>query len=157
VPTGLPEVGVESGHARELATVFGQVQVRRIAYRQPGQANLHPAEGLLNLPMECHSHGLRRLAAIESTRGSFDGAVEAIHRATGQQASGRCRPLPNAQRSTSTPSPSPGRHRRVPLVTCSCCPVMARGWSCEPTRCDRPGGSEDRAQAGDPAVQGREA
>jgi hypothetical protein len=37
----------------------------------------------LNLPAELHSHGLRRLAAIESTRGSFDDAAAAIERATG--------------------------------------------------------------------------
>jgi bifunctional DNA-binding transcriptional regulator/antitoxin component of YhaV-PrlF toxin-antitoxin module len=37
----------------------------------------------LNLPEERHSHGLRRLAAIESSRGSFQDAVEAIERGTG--------------------------------------------------------------------------
>jgi hypothetical protein len=57
---------VETGHARVLATVFGEVRVGRLAYRAPGQANLHPADGLLNLPTGKHSHGLRRLAAIES-------------------------------------------------------------------------------------------
>ena len=39
---------------------------------------------MLNFPAEKHSHGLRRLAAIESPRGSFDAAVEAIERSTGQ-------------------------------------------------------------------------
>jgi len=81
---GLPRGNAEAGHQRGLATVFGEVQVRRIAYRARGYANLHPADGVLNLPTEKHSHGLRRLAAIESARGSFDGAVEAIERATGQ-------------------------------------------------------------------------
>ena len=38
---------------------------------------------MLNLPAERHSHGLRRLAAVEATRGSFDAAVAAIERATG--------------------------------------------------------------------------
>ena len=38
---------------------------------------------MLNLPAERHSHGLRRLAAIESARGSFDAATEAIGRHTG--------------------------------------------------------------------------
>jgi len=74
----------ETGHTRGLATVFGPVQVTRIAYRARGQANLHPADGILNLPQEEYSHGLRRLAAIESSRGSFDGALEAIERGTGQ-------------------------------------------------------------------------
>jgi hypothetical protein len=40
---------------------------------------------VLNLPAEKHSHGLRRLAAIESARGSFEQAVQAIQRITGQR------------------------------------------------------------------------
>ena len=82
---GGPRPNAEAGHTRGLDTVFGEVQVSRIAYRRRGQPNLHPADGLLNLPTEKHSHGLRRLAAIESTRGSFDDAVQAIERATGHQ------------------------------------------------------------------------
>ena len=76
---------IEAGHRRALGTVFGAVGVSRIAYRARGQRNLCPADALLNLPVEKHSHGLRRLAAIESARGSFDDAVAAIERATGQQ------------------------------------------------------------------------
>lgn len=75
---------VETGHTRSLGTIFGEITVTRLAYREPGQANLHPADALLNLPIEKHSHGLRHLAAIESARGSFDEAVEAIDRSTGQ-------------------------------------------------------------------------
>jgi hypothetical protein len=82
---GLPRASAEAGHQRGLATVFGEVQVRRIAYRRRGCGNLHPADGVLNLPTEKHSHGLRRLAAIESARGSFETAVEAVQRATGQR------------------------------------------------------------------------
>jgi hypothetical protein len=82
---GVSRPGTEAGHERGLATVFGQVQVTRIAYRRPGHPNLHPADGVLNLPTEKHSHGLRHLAAVESARGSFDAAVEAISRTTGQQ------------------------------------------------------------------------
>ena len=44
--------------------------MRRTAYRAPGQRNLCPADGHLNLPAERHSHGLRRWAAVESARGS---------------------------------------------------------------------------------------
>src|SRR5680860_1398389 len=80
-----PRGTVEAGHARGLATVFGPVDVERLAYRRRGQANLHPADAALNLPVERHSHGLRRLAAVEASRGSYDGAVEAIERACGQQ------------------------------------------------------------------------
>ena len=38
---------VEAGDARGLATVFGDVTVTRMAYRQPGQADLHPADAAL--------------------------------------------------------------------------------------------------------------
>jgi hypothetical protein len=79
---GVTHGSVEGGHTRRLATVFGAVTVGRLAYRHRGSPNLHPADGALNLPDERHSHGLRRLAAIESTRGSFDDAGQAIERAT---------------------------------------------------------------------------
>ena len=76
---------VEPGHTRGLATIFGEVQVGRVAYRRRGLANLYPADAGLNLPTQKHSHGLRRLAAIEASRGSFEEAVAAIERSTGQQ------------------------------------------------------------------------
>lgn len=76
---------VETGHVRPLSTVFGTVSVTRFAYRRRGHANLYPADGHLNLPTERHSHGLRRLAAVEGSRGSFAEATQAIGRATGQQ------------------------------------------------------------------------
>ena len=81
---GMAHGAVEPGHTRTLATVFGPVTVTRLAYRRRSHANLHPADAVLNLPVERHSHGLRRLAAVETTRGSFDAAVAAIGRATGQ-------------------------------------------------------------------------
>jgi hypothetical protein len=80
---GVVRTRVEKGHQRVLATVFGEVTVTRMAYRTPKAANLYPADGMLNLPEEKHSHGLRRLAAVESARGSFEQAAEAVERATG--------------------------------------------------------------------------
>lgn len=73
----------EPGHQRGLATVFGQVTVSRMGYRAPGARNLYPADAVLNLPAGLHSLGLRRLAAVESVRGSFQAAGEAIWRASG--------------------------------------------------------------------------
>ena len=81
---GVARRSVEEGHGRGLRTVFGEVEAKRLAYRQRGHSNLHPADVGLNLPAERHSHGLRRLAAIESARGSFEEAVGAIERSTGQ-------------------------------------------------------------------------
>jgi hypothetical protein len=76
---------VEPGHERALETVFGTVRVERLAYRAPALRNLHPADAALNLPAERHSHGLRKLAAVEAARGSFQDAAEAIERSTGQR------------------------------------------------------------------------
>ncbi|MGI8684864.1 MAG: ISKra4 family transposase [Acidimicrobiales bacterium] len=81
---GVGRGGVEVGHQRCLTTVFGEVTVTRFAYRARGLPNLHPADAVLNLPVAHHSHGIRRLAAIEASRGSFDDAVDAVRRTTGQ-------------------------------------------------------------------------
>jgi len=74
---------VERAHRRGLLSVFGEVSVERLAYRERGLENLHPADAVLNLPEEKHSHGLRRLAALEAPRGSFEDATDAIRRQTG--------------------------------------------------------------------------
>jgi len=73
----------EPKHTRILTTVVGDVTAERMAYRRRECSNLHPADGVLNLPVEQHSHGIRELAAVESSRGSFDEARKAIQRATG--------------------------------------------------------------------------
>jgi hypothetical protein len=73
----------EKGRKRPLVTKFGQVTVSRIAYRSPGRSNVHPLDRALNLPEEKHSHGLRKLAAIEAARGSHEAAAAAVTRATG--------------------------------------------------------------------------
>jgi hypothetical protein len=80
---GIARTRAERDHHRPLATVFGQVTVTRMAYRAPGAPNVHPLDAALNLPEEKHSHGLRKLAVIESARGSFGDGATAITRATG--------------------------------------------------------------------------
>ncbi len=65
--------------------MFGEVEVTRLAYRARGAENLYPADAQLNLPAERHSHGIRRLAALEAPRSSFQDAPAAILRQTGQQ------------------------------------------------------------------------
>ena len=80
---GVVRTRAERGRTRPLVTRFGQVTVSRIAYRSPGRSNVHPLDAALNLPEEKHSHGLRRLAAIEAARGSMEAASAAITRATG--------------------------------------------------------------------------
>ena len=80
---GIRHGAVEAGHTRPLTSIFGAVSVTRLAYRRRGHANLYPADAALNLPAERHSHGLRRLAAVEASRGSFEEAAAALGRATG--------------------------------------------------------------------------
>jgi hypothetical protein len=80
---GIRHGAVETGHVRALTSLFGSVQVTRLAYRHRGHVNLYAADGLLNLPAERHSHGIRRLAAVEASRGSFEEAAVAIGGRTG--------------------------------------------------------------------------
>src|SRR4029450_4790850 len=86
---GVARGSAEAGRERDLATGFGDVAVQRVAYRKRGHANLHPADAALNLPKEIHSHGLRRLAAVESTRGSFAEAGSGGAGATGERRGSR--------------------------------------------------------------------
>jgi hypothetical protein len=81
---GVIRRAIEPGHSRLLATIFGTVTVGRCAWRAQGQRNVYPADAALRLPRLRHSHGLRRLAALEAVRGSFDQATETIGRRCGQ-------------------------------------------------------------------------
>jgi hypothetical protein len=80
---GVERRAVEADHQRPLQSVFGEVRVKRLAYRARGEQNLYPADGVLNLPDEHASHGVGRLAAIESSRGSFDEATAQVRDRTG--------------------------------------------------------------------------
>lgn len=121
---GVRRARVETGHARSLHTVFGEVRVRRLAYRERGQRNLCPADGQLNLPRERHSHGLRRLAAIESARGSFEDACEAVRRQTGQTVPKRQLELLAARGACDFDAfyagrrPAPSEHADTLVITC---------------------------------------
>lgn len=68
---------------RPLMTVFGRVEVERIAVGTRGEESLFPLDAELNLPVEEHSHGVRERVANEAARGSFEDAVEAVTSSTG--------------------------------------------------------------------------
>jgi hypothetical protein len=80
---------IERGHERMLATVFGPVTVRRLAFRAPGRPNVCPADVALSLPAGRHSHGLRRAAVCEAVRGSYDTAKTVLDRRCGHVAGKR--------------------------------------------------------------------
>ncbi|HYB25299.1 MAG TPA: ISKra4 family transposase [Solirubrobacteraceae bacterium] len=86
---GVVRAAVERGHERLLSSVFGQVTVGRQAYRRRGCQNLYLADAQLNLPRERPSHGTRRLAAVGSSKGSFEEATEQVREITGLEISKR--------------------------------------------------------------------
>lgn len=75
---------------RGLKTVFGRVDVRRLGYAAAAEESLHPRDGELNLPRELYSLELRRRAAMEASKGSFEQTVEMLERTTGS-------PIPKRQ------------------------------------------------------------
>jgi hypothetical protein len=86
---GIAHRKVEPGHLRHLATVFGTVRVTRCAWRAAGARNLYPADAALNLPDRRHSHTLKRRAATEAVRGSFEAAEQTLTRSCGKVAGKR--------------------------------------------------------------------
>lgn len=82
-PDQVARTRAEHGHARLLSTVFGQVTVRRIAYRAPGAPNVHPADAALNLPPGRHSHGLSMMIALAAAVMSFGAACGRVARQAG--------------------------------------------------------------------------
>ena len=71
--------------SRALATVFGEVRVRRLGYSGAGLDSVFPLDAALNLPPDQYSLWLRRKVALEVAQGSFDEAVKAIEEGTGAQ------------------------------------------------------------------------
>jgi hypothetical protein len=71
---GVRRTRAERGHARTVVTSSGPVTVRRMAYRAPGAANLHPADAVLNLPVRRYSWQLRQAAVMYALAGSYEQA-----------------------------------------------------------------------------------
>jgi len=71
---------------RKLETLVGEVEVQRTLYQVEGIPDvpyLSPLESVLAMPAEKYSHEVRRLAAQESAKSSFDEVVELIAQRTG--------------------------------------------------------------------------
>jgi len=89
VDTTNQERGRKRVQQRTLETVFGTVSVERAGYGAEGEDSLHPLDAKLNLPAERYSLELRRRAAEEASRNSFDETVETLARYTGAHISKR--------------------------------------------------------------------
>ncbi|MEK7699126.1 MAG: ISKra4 family transposase [Planctomycetota bacterium] len=78
---------IERGYKREstrtLKSVFGEVSVDRLGYSKPGEEVLFPKDAVLNLPQESYSLGVRKLIAIEASKGSYDEAISSVKTVTG--------------------------------------------------------------------------
>jgi len=70
-------------HERTLGSLFGPVKVCRTGYGGEGLSSLHPLDAELNLPPERYSHELRRRAAEQASKGSFDEAVASLSQQSG--------------------------------------------------------------------------
>jgi hypothetical protein len=80
---GVRRTRAERGHGRTVVTWFGPVTVRRIAYRAPGAANLHPADAVLNLPARRYSWQVRQAAVMFALAGSYEQAQLWLQAAAG--------------------------------------------------------------------------
>jgi hypothetical protein len=65
-------------HTRQLMTLFGPVKVCRLGYSARGTTSLHPLDADLNLPKDCYSLGVRRQAAKQAAKNSFDETALAL-------------------------------------------------------------------------------
>jgi hypothetical protein len=75
----------EPGHTRLLATTLGEVEVTRIAYRNPEVSNLHPADARLAMPDGHCSYPLQKAVVHESVTGALRQARDSLARLTGTQ------------------------------------------------------------------------
>lgn len=85
--------GIERTHhrpgARQLETLLGTVTVERSGHGARGAQTLFPLDAELNLPKETFSFGVRRRAAEEATRGSFEEAVNVLQKHSGARVAKR--------------------------------------------------------------------
>ncbi len=79
--------GLERTHHREgvrkLETLLGTVEVEREGHGARGRETLFPLDSALNLPAEKFSFGIRRRAAEEAAKGSYDEVVSVLEKHTG--------------------------------------------------------------------------
>jgi len=75
--------------ARKLETLLGTVEVARDGHGARGKETLFPLDAELNLPDDKYSFGIRRRAAEEAAKGSYDEAVAVLTKHTGAEVAKR--------------------------------------------------------------------
>jgi len=74
---------IKEGCQREVSTLFGDVQVKRLGYTKYGGQKLFPLDASLNLSSDKYSYGLRERMVDEIAEGSFDQGVAMVSKTTG--------------------------------------------------------------------------
>jgi len=67
---------------RKLVTIFGEIQINRMAYGKRGEESFHPLDVKLQLPVRCYSYELQRRLVRHSIQGPFDEAIISVYEAT---------------------------------------------------------------------------
>jgi len=80
---GHPRRWAARGRERDLDSVFGVVNVERIAYRRRAQSDLHPLDAALNLPSGQYSYGICEQVARAAALVSFEHAQVLVAASTG--------------------------------------------------------------------------
>ena len=73
---GVPRTRAERGHARTVVSQLGSVVIRRLAYRAPGQPNLHPRDAVLNLPVRRYSWQVQQAVVRYVLAGAYEQAQQ---------------------------------------------------------------------------------
>ncbi len=68
---------------RDIEVKFGRVRLNRLGHKKKGKPADFPQDRKLNLPKELYSLGVRERMSEEASRGSWDGAVQAVDSNTG--------------------------------------------------------------------------
>lgn len=74
---------VRTNTNRNMVSLFGDVNVRRLGYKQRHKVSVFPLDQALNLSKDQYSTGLRKRLIGEALKGSFDESVQSIKMTTG--------------------------------------------------------------------------
>lgn len=74
---------------RSLHTVFGPVEVPRLAYGYPGEQSLCPTDNVLQLPLRQTSYEVQRHLVNAAVKGPYEEAVKTVEEYTGVRVSKR--------------------------------------------------------------------
>ena len=81
--------GQRRRHSRQLLTVFGRVEVKRLGYHAPKAGSIHPLDEAAWLPWRLFSYEVQRRSLLGAVQGPYDAALERVEESTGNRLSKR--------------------------------------------------------------------